>query len=191
MEKKEIKKEIDDIFGTVDIEQLNKVIGLDNQIDTANGFKITHKTLKNIGEWALDGKSVFQIAHNLELTPIEMQYLMKVCPAILLVMEHTTAYADVVVAGTLFQTAIGGKVIKKKIPMKVKDYDNGKVIGEHYEMIEVEETTEPNPILLKYLAEHKMSEKLGGGIKDNSKEHRDIIDNLTAEELKNLEEMSK
>lgn len=185
-----IKKDIDDIFATIDIEQLNKQIGLDKQIENTD-FKITQKTLRNIGEWALDGKDMFQIAHNLELTPLEMRYLMKVCPAILLVMEHTTAYADIVVAGKLFQTAIGGQVVKKRVPMKVKDYEDGKVIGEHYEMIEIEETTEPNPMLLKYLAEHKLSEKFSDKTKDSSEEHRETIENMTAEERKMIAEMSK
>lgn len=186
--KTEIKKEIKSISDTIDIESLNKLIDIDGQL---GGFEITRKTLTNIGEWALDGKSQFEIARNLELTPTEFQYLIKMCPAILLVMEHSQAYADIVVAGTLFQTAVGGKIVKKKVPMKVKEYDNGKVIGEHYEMIEVEEITEPNPMLLKYLAEHKLSEKFGDNVKDNSKEHREIIDQLTDEERKIIEGMKQ
>lgn len=186
--KTEIKKEIKSISDTIDIESLNKLIDIDGQL---GGFEITRKTLTNIGEWALDGKSQFEIARNLELTPTEFQYLIKMCPAILLVMEHSQAYADIVVAGTLFQTAVGGKIVKKKVPMKVKEYDNGKVIGEHYEIIEVEEITEPNPMLLKYLAEHKLSEKFGDNVKDNSKEHREIIDQLTDEERKIIEGMKQ
>lgn len=186
--KTEIKKEIKSISDTIDIDSLNKLIDIDGQL---GGFEITRKTLTNIGEWALDGKSQFEIARNLELTPTEFQYLIKMCPAILLVMEHSQAYADIVVAGTLFQTAVGGKIVKKKVPMKVKEYDNGKVIGEHYEMIEVEEITEPNPMLLKYLAEHKLSEKFGDNVKDNSKEHREIIDQLTDEERKIIEGMKQ
>lgn len=186
MTKNEKKKELQKITDTVDISMLNHIIDIDGKL---GDFEITHKTLRNIAEWALDGKSQFEIAHNLELTTLEFQYLIKVCPAILLVMEHSQAYADIVVAGTLFQTAIGGKKIKKKIPLKIRDYEDGKVVGEHYEMVEVEETTEPNPMLLKYLAEHKLSEKFGDVIKDSSQEHREIIDNLTDEERKAIEEM--
>lgn len=190
--KKEIKKQLSKITDVIDYEEMNNTLKLEGGL---KDFTITKRTLMNIAEWALDGKSQFEIAHNLELTPLEWQYLMKICPAILIVMQHSRAYADVVVAGTLFQTAIGGKVIKKKIPMKVKDYDvdeKGRsiVVGEHYEMIEVEEVTEPNPMLLKYLAEHKLSEQFGKESTDNSQEHRGVIDAMTEEERKLFEEMN-
>ena len=190
--KNEIKKELKSIIDVVDIEQLNSILDKSGRFED---FSISKKTLMNIAEWSLDGKTQFEIAHNLELTPLEWQYLTKTCPAILLVMQHSSAYADIVVSGTLFQTAIGGKIVKKKIPMKVKEYDvdsKGRsiVVGEHYEMVEYEEVTEPNPMLLKYLAEHKMSEQFGKEKTDNSLEHRNIIDNMSEEERKALEEMS-
>ena len=189
--KKELKKELNKITDVVDYNEMNKIINDSGQLEH---FSLTKKTLTNIAEWALDGKSQFEIAHNLELTPLEWQYLIGVCPAILLVMQHSRAYADIVVAGTLFQTAIGGQKIKKKVPMKVKEYtvdEKGRsiVVGEHYEMVEIEETTPANPYLLKYLAEHKLSEQFGKETKDNSAEHRGIIDAMTEEERKAFEEM--
>lgn len=186
--KREVKKELNKITDTVDLVALNKIIKDDNMLQE---FSITDKTLKNIGSWALDGKSEFEIAHNLELSAVEWRYLCKICPAIVAVMQHSQAYADIVLAGTLFQTAIGGKIIKRKVPMKVKEYNKyGKVCGEHYETVEIEEETQPNPMLLKFLAENKMSEKFGKTKVDNSKEHRDIIDNMTEDERKAIEEMS-
>lgn len=176
------KQELNKITDTVNVDELNNVIKMDGTIES---LTITKKTLRNIAQWALDGKSQFEIAQNLELSSLEWDYLKKICPAILMVMQHSQAYADVVVAGTIYQTAIGGQIIKKKVPMKVKDYNSyGKVIGEHYENVEIEETTQPNPYLLKFLAEHKLSEKLGDKVVDNSAEHRKIIDNMTEEELK-------
>ena len=191
--KREIKKELKKITDTIDIDNMNNIISQNDQLED---FTITKKTLMNIAEWALDGKSQFEIAHNLELTPLEWQYLIDVCPAILLVMEHSRAYADIVVAGTLFQTAIGGKKIVKKVPLKVKEYDTDNkgrsiVVGEHYELVEVEEITQPNPYLLKWLAENKLSEKFGKEKKDTSQEHRDIIDAMSEEELKAVEEMGR
>lgn len=189
--KKELKKELNKITDVVDYNEMNKIIADGGQLEH---FSLTKKTLTNIAEWALDGKSQFEIAHNLELTPLEWQYLIGVCPAILLVMQHSRAYADIVVAGTLFQTAIGGQKIKKKVPMKVKEYsvdEKGRsiVVGEHYEMVEIEEIAPANPYLLKYLAEHKLSEQFGKETKDNSAEHRGIIDAMTEEERKAFEEM--
>ena len=190
--KKDIKKELNKITDTIDIDNMNSILQDSGQLEH---FTISKRTLMNIAEWALDGKSEYEIANNLELTPLEWQYLIEVCPAILLVMQHSRAYADIVVAGTLFQTAIGGKKIVKKVPLKVKEYDvdsKGRsiVVGEHYEMVECEEITPPNPYLLKWLAENKLSEKFGKEKKDLSKEHRDVIDALSEDELKAIQEMS-
>lgn len=187
--KKEIKKNIDNIVDSIDLETINAVIKSSTTI--SNDFIITPKTLKNIAEWALDGKSQWEIAHNLELSDSEWQYLIQICPAIILVMQHSKSYADVVVAGTLFQTAIGGKKIHHREPMKVKDYENGRCVGEHYEIVEWDTESEPNPLLLKYLAEHKLSENFGEAKQSDATEHREVIDNLTEEELQAIREYSK
>lgn len=179
--KNEIVHQISEISNLVDIDTVNATLKA-NDI-TKND--LSKKTLMNIGKWALDGRSELEIRNNLELTNQEWSYLLKTCPAIVVILQHSTTYADMVVGGTLLQTAIGGKIIKKKVPMKVHDYNNyGKVIGEHYEMVEIEEETQPNPMLLKYLAENKLSEKLGGKVVDNSKEFRDVIENMSQEEIK-------
>ena len=81
-----------------------------------------------------------------------------------------------------------GKIIKKKVPMKVRDYVEGKIVGEHYEYVEVEEETQPNPYLLKFLAENKLSEKCGGSKKDSADEHREVIENMTEDEINAIKE---
>ena len=185
--KKDLKQELKKITDTVDIETTNKVLELSEEL---KDFKLTERTLSNIAKWALDGKSQLEIAHNLELSKKEWLYLCKVCPSILLVMQHSQAYADIVVAGSLYQTAIGGHTIHKKVPIKIKEYDNGRVIGEHVEIVEYDEIQPSNPYLLKYLAENKLSENFGKVKSDNSKEHRDIIDVMSDEELKTIEKLA-
>lgn len=186
--KNEIKKELNTITDTVDLESVNSA--LDNAGITK--LDVSKKTLMNIGKWCLDGKSEFEIRQNLELTLQEWNYLLKTCPAIVVVMQHSMAYAEMVIGGTLFQTAIGGKKVKKKIPLKVHEYNEyGKVCGEHYEMVEVEEETQPNPYLLKFLAENKLSEQFGNKKTDNSKEYKDIIDTMTEDEIKAINEYKK
>ena len=188
--KEVVKKELKSITDTVDINLVNEILATNN----INKIEITEKTLSNIAKWALDGKSEAEIRANLELTTNEWNFLLKTCPAIVIVMQHSLAYADMVVGGTLLQVALGGKKIKKKIPLKVKDYqydeNTGKswVVGEHYEMVEVEEEAQPNPYLLKYIAENKLSEKFGSAKRDNSKEHREVIDAMTEDEIKAIEE---
>ena len=189
--KNEIKKELSTIADTVDLDMVNQ------QLDTAGieTLTISKKTIMNIAKWVLDGKTEREVIQNLELSLDEWRYLLKICPAIVVVMQHSTAYADIIVGGTLFQTAIGGKKIKKKIPLKVHDYDivNGKsvIIGEHYEMVEVEEETQPNPYLLKFLAENKLSEKFGKEKRDTSKDHDQVIEAMTEEEIKAIQEYGK
>ena len=182
--KNEIKKELKTITDTVDLDMVNQQLS----IGGINNIEISERTLLNIGKWCLDGKSEYEIKQNLELSDSEWRYLLKTCPAIVAVMQHSLAYADMIVGGTLFQVAIGGKKQKKKIPLKVREYCEGKVVGEHYEMVEVEEETQPNPYLLKFLAENKLSEKFGSAKKDNRDEHREIIENMTQEEIKAVEE---
>ena len=185
--KNEIVHQLNEISGSFDLDSVN--IALKSQgIDK---LQISKKTLVNIGKWILDGKSEMEIRNNLELTAQEWAYLLKNCPALVIVMQQSTAYADIIVGGTLLQTAIGGKIVRKKVPMKVKDYADGKIIGEHYEYVEIEEETQPNPMLLKFLAENKLSEKFGGKTPDNSKEYHDVIENMTPEQIKIIEEYNK
>jgi hypothetical protein len=175
--KKELKQELKEITDTVDIDMANQVIQMSEELGS---FELTQKTLNNIAKWALDGKSQFEIAQNLELSKKEWEYLLKICPTILYVMKHSQAYADIVVAGSLYQTAIGGHTIKKKVPIKVKEYnDYGRVTGEHIEIVEYDEIQKPNPDLLRYLAEHKLSENFGKVKSDNTKTHREIVDAMT------------
>ena len=107
-------------------------------------------------------------------------------------MKDSRALADVVIAGSLFQTAIGGKRIKKQVPVKFKIYDeNGKVDREDYKVIEIEEELPPNPLLLKFLAEHKMSEKLGDNPTNNESNYKKMVESLTPEERAMIEAMKK
>lgn len=182
----EVNKKIIAYNKLVNIDQINEIIKKDPNL---KDFKITLKTLNNIAGWALDGKSQMEIATNLELTPAQWLYLCDKCPSIIKVMQHSQAYADMVVAGTLFETAIGGKKIKKKIPMKVHLYENGKVVGEEYQMVEIEEETQPNPMLLKFLAEKKLPENFGEEKAKDFGKFRDIIDNMSEEEEKALVEL--
>ena len=185
--RKELKKELNKITDTVDIDMTNQML----ELGGIEKFSITKATLNNIAKWALDGKSQFEIRQNLELSKNEWEYLIKVCPVILLVMQHSQAYAEIVLAGTLYQTAIGGHTIHKKVPMKIKEYDNGKVIAEHIEYAEYDEVQPANPYLLKYLAEHKLSENFGETKTDSSAEHRKVVDAMSEEELKIIEALGE
>ena len=183
---KEEKKVVQSIIEQIDLKSLN--IQLEGKV---NNLILTEKTLENIAKWALDGKSQTEIRNNLELTEYEWEYLKMTCPTMLLLMSKTTAYADVVIAGTLVQTAIGGQEYEEETPIKVKDYENGRCIGERVEIIKIKKKTQPVPDLLKFLSIHKLSENFSDKPKTSSKEYREIVDNLSEEERQAIKDANE
>ena len=153
-------------------------------------FKISKRVLENIAEWCLNGDTEFEIRQKLELNKNQWAILISACPDVLKIMEFGYAYADMVVGGSLLQVAIGGKKIKKQQLVKVGDYENGVKVGEHIEKVEIEEELPPNPLLLKFLAENRFTEKFSERNGDD-KVYRGVIDNLTDEDRKKLERAKK
>lgn len=185
--KSELEKTINDYVNNIDVDFVNAMLEKAEVTD----FKLDIQTVRNISEWALNGNSDNEIRNKMSLNRHEWTILLNVCPLILVIMKETRAMADVVIAGSLFQTAIGGKRIKKLVPKTVKEYDEkGRVCSEHLETVEVWEELPPNPILLKFLAENKLSDKFGDKKVDNSEEYKKLLDRFTPEELE-LIEMAK
>ena len=168
---------LDTLIKNTDIDYVNKM--LDKSQDLKD-FQISKSTLANISNWALNGASDKEIRKNLDLDKHQWAILCTVCPTLLMIMGHSRAMADLVVAGSLFQTAIGGKKIRKKVPLKVKIYDDkGKVTGEKYEIVEYDEELPPNPYLLKFLAEHKLSEQFGDKQENKNDEMKKFVENMS------------
>lgn len=186
--KKDVIDPIRELAENVDITTVNKLLAQTELKD----FEMNKTTITNIAEWALNGNSDNEIRQKLSLNKHQWAILTTVCPTLLIVMKDSRALADVVIAGSLFQTAIGGKRIKKQVPVKFKIYDeNGKVDREDYKVIEIEEELPPNPLLLKFLAEHKMSEKLGDNPTNNESNYKKMVESLTPEERAMIEAMKK
>lgn len=185
-EQKEALENVGKIADKVNIRATNEVLA------TANAdFKLSKTILSNIAEWCLNGDSDDEISRKLELTKKQWNILVSVCPRVLDIMEHSRAYADIIVGGSLLQAAIGGQKVRKQQIIKVGDYQDGVKIGEHVETYWVEEELPPNPMLLKFLAERKLNEKLGEESAQKSVGYRDIIDNMTEEDRRKLEMYSQ
>lgn len=189
MSKSKVEQKVDTIMKPLegfDYDIVNnslKVTGNDKEIGL-----VTKKTLYNICKWALNGASQDEIAHNLELTPKQFETLTQLCPFVLYIMQSSYAYADIIVAGTLFERAIGKTIVKKQVLCKVHDYDDtGRVIGEHYEKQEIEEQLPPEPNLLKFLAEHRLSEKFGEKQIDEDRQIANVVGTFDTEQLKEVE----
>lgn len=186
--KQEKDKTTEQLINKTDIDFVNQMIrkgGLDD-------FAMSKSTLANISSWALNGDSDQVIRKKLDLNKHQWAILCSVCPTLIMIMEHSRAMADMVVAGSLFQTAIGGKRIKKQVPVKYKVYDeSGKVEREEYKIVEIEEELPPNPMLLKFLAENKLSEQFGDKRGVDDKKIKDFVDNLSPEDRALLEAARK
>lgn len=185
---KNVNDPVRELAKNVDIKTVNQLLSNTELKD----FEMNKSTIANIAEWALNGSSDTEIRQRLSLNKHQWAILVTVCPTLLLIMKDSRALADVVVAGSLFQTAVGGKVITKQQPVKVKKYDEeGKCCGEEIQIVEVKEELPPNPLLLKFLAEHKLSEKFGESSVDNSNNMKKIIETMTPEERALIEAMKK
>ena len=191
--KNEILDPVKELAKNVDIKTVNKLLAQTELKD----FEMNKSTITNIAEWALNGNSDSEIRQKLSLTKNQWAILVTICPTLLLVMKESRALADVVIAGSLFQTAVGGKRIKKQVPVKEKIYewneDTGKswVVGEKTTIVEIEEELPPNPLLLKFLAEHKLSEKLGDNPLNNESVYKKMVESLSPQELATIEAMKK
>ena len=178
---------IKELANSVDMKLVNDCLA---QTDLKD-FEMTKQTILNISEWCLNGNSEREIAKKLSLNTHQWNVLCSVCPTLLIVMERSKQLAEVVLAGSLYQRAVGGKIVKKQQLVKVGDYENGVKIGEHIEKHWVEEELPPEPSLLKYLAEKKLNEKLGENANKDISSHREIVDNMSEEDIAKIKAMAK
>ena len=187
-QKKNILKPIKEMAKNIDLPMVNEVL---KETELAD-FEMNKSTITNIAEWCLNGETDNEIRNRLSLNKNQWSILISVCPTLLLIMRESRAMADVVIAGSLFQTAIGGKKVLKQQPVRVKEYnEKGLVCGEHYEIVEYYEELPPNPLLLKFLAENKMNEKLGGNKTNVENNYKILVENMTPEERATIEAMKK
>ena len=176
------------LVSKVDIDFVNQMIGKSEEM---GDFQISKSTLANISSWALNGESDKEIREHLDLTDHQFAILCTVCPTLLLIMDRSRAMADLIVAGSLFQTAIGGKRIKKQQAVKVGIYENGVKTGERIEKVWLEEELPPRPELLKFLAENKLSQNFGEHKGVDESKMKELADSLTERDRALIEQMSK
>lgn len=176
------------LISKVDIDFVNQMIGKSEEMGE---FAISKSTLANISSWALNGESDKEIREHLDLTDHQFAILCTVCPTLLLIMDRSRAMADLIIAGSLFQTAIGGKRIKKQQAVKVGEYVDGVKVGEHIEKVWLEEELPPRPELLKFLAENKLSQNFGERKGVDESKMKELADSLSARDRALIEEMSK
>ena len=183
--KTKTQKIVDTYTDNMDLDMTNEIIANSKKLGE---FELTKQTIQNIADWALNGASNAEIRKKLDISDNQFQLLCSICPTLVYVMRDSRVLADTIIAGSLFQTAIGGKRVKRTQAKSITEYDErGKPCGQHLETIEVWEEMPPNPRLLEFLATHKLSEQFGTQKVDNTKQYRDMIDSFTAEERAMIE----
>ena len=186
---KEVNEIVNKYANILDIDFINQII---EQSGKMEDFEMNKSTLLNIADWALNGNSDDEIRKKLDLRPAQWSILLSICPTLVLIMRDSRALADVIVAGSLFQTAIGGKKIKRQVAKSVTEYNEmGKPCGQHLEVVELEEELPPNADLLKFLATHKLSEKFGDENAIPREDYGDVLKHLSAEQIAMIELASK
>ena len=183
-EQKNAMDQLGKLADKVDIKKTNEAL----EGTSVGTFKISKRVLTNIAEWCLNGDSEHEIAHKLELNKNQWNILISVCPKVLEIMENGYAFADLVVGGSLLQVAIGGKKVKKTQIVKVGKYENGIKVGEEIKTVEYEEELPPNPLLLKYLAENRFTEKMSDK-RTNTINYDEIIDSMDEKDIKEAKAM--
>ena len=186
---KQVKEIVDKYTKILDLDFINQIIEQNGKLDD---FEMNKTTLMNIAEWALNGKSDEEIRKSLNLKPQQWAILVSICPTMVMIMHDSRALADVIIAGSLFQTAIGGKRVAREVVKTITEYDErGKPCGQHLEKITIYEELPPNADLLKFLATHKLSEQFGDGQVDATSRFKDIVSKFTPEQLALVESMGK
>ena len=101
----------EELIKQTDIDYVNQML---EKSEDLKDFNISKSTLSNIASWALNGDSDNEIRQHLDLNKHQFAILCTVCPTLVVIMDRSRAMADLIVAGSLFQTAVGGKRIKKQ-----------------------------------------------------------------------------
>lgn len=170
---------------TLDFDLINNSIVATNNQDLG---KISKTTINNIAKWALNGASNREIANNLELSEKQFKVLCNICPALVFVMQESRELADIYLASSLFQRAIGGQKITKQQAVKVGDYEGGVKVGEHVEIVDLVEELPPDSNLLKFMAENKLSEKFGKDKVNEDTEISKVVGQLDLTKLGEIED---
>ena len=174
--------------GYFDYDAINHSISLINKEDSKDIPNLSKQIVKNIAEWSLNGDDKEQIAEKLEITPKQFDTLCSICPVLIMVMQQSKELANIIITGSLYQTAIGGQIVREQQIVKHYEYNfQGKIIGESVEKVWVEKELPPNAMLLKFIAEKKLSEKFGDDKVDKDKVVTTAIADMTKEELENFE----
>lgn len=124
--------------------------------------ELNKQTLKNIFDWACDGKSDKEIAKFMSLTKKEFEEMKAKYPEIIGVMAKGEVYANTQLALSMYELAVGGKTMYKQVLATETIYDDyGKKVKTVQKPITIKYQLEPNFYAQKFLMEHKEPKTFG------------------------------
>ena len=164
--KVEISKDIDRMYGKVE------------------GASVDKRVLNEIAVYLSNGMEEKDIAVLLGVNDKELQQWKNDYPEVMGAFEIGAKAVSAKVMLTKVQLALGGRKVWKQQAIKVGDYEEGKKIGEHIEVVEVWEELAPNynaidDILSVKEADTWNKKKI---LENKESEHRDALSMFSKEE---------
>lgn len=176
---KEIEEIIDSERKKVEISK-----DIDKMYKNVEGASVDKRVLNEIAVYLSNGMEEKDIAVLLGINDKELQQWKNDYPEVMGAFEIGAKAVSAKVMLTKVQLALGGRKIKKQQAVKVGDYEEGRKIGEHIEIVEVWEELAPNYSAIDDILSVKESDTWNKKkILDNKEsEHRDALSMFSKEE---------
>jgi hypothetical protein len=150
-------------------------------------------TIRNIFNWSSEGKSEKEISQYLNMDLRDFKSLCKQYPIFLGAMSKGKAMAKMMVSASMYELAIGGKKIKKLVPVTTCEYnENGKMISKTTTYANVETELPPDFNAQKYILSRKDPKNWGDDVViEEEKIYKKQIEPLTSEDKARLVKLNK
>ena len=157
---------------------------IDKMYKGVDGASVDKRVLNEIAVYLSNGMEEKDIAVLLGINDKELQCWKESYPEVMGAFEIGAKAVSAKVMLTKVQLALGGRKIWKQQAVKVGDYEDGKKVGEHIEVVEVWEELAPNynaiDDILSVKEANTWSKKKVLDVKES--EHRDALSMFSKEE---------
>lgn len=157
---------------------------IDKMYSKVNGASVDKRVLNEIAVYLSNGMEEKDIAVLLGINDKELQCWKDSYPEVMGAFEIGAKAVSAKVMLTKVQLALGGRKIWKQQAVKVGDYEDGKKVGEHIEIVKVWEELAPNynaiDDILSVKEANTWSKKKVLDVKES--EHRDALSMFSKEE---------
>ena len=145
---------------------------------------VDKKILNEIAVYTSNGMDEKDIGALLNMSVEEIEKWKEMCPEVMGAFSIGAKAVSAKVMLTKVQLALGGRKVKKQQAVKVGDYEDGRKIGEHIEIVEVWEELAPNYQACEEILSAKEPDTWNKKklLEEKEKEQRAVISDLTPEQ---------